>query len=222
MLHLYALADHPVRLPPVQGIGGSALVAVEVEGIDAVLSSSPTTAHEATQEEILAHAAVVEKLASVNEAVLPARLSRPYENEIALSEAIRNRGPELRKALDRVRGCTEMGVRVIRESGSEHPDAVSGGEYMRGRLQEIRAAERVAEEIHDAVHAISRAETQQVLASPQLVLSAAYLLPRSEVDSLRTAVEKVGRTRPELTFICTGPWPPYSFALVDGSVGEQA
>src|SRR5205814_7824975 len=108
------------------------------------------------------------------------------------------------------------------QAGSELPAASSGGEYMRGRLQEIRAAERVAEEIHDAVHTIARAETQQVLASAQLVLSAAYLLPRTEVDSLRTAVEKIGRTRPDLTFICTGPWPPYSFALVDGSVGEQA
>src|SRR5919201_1654439 len=221
MLHLYALTEHPAQLAAARGIEGSLLLTVEVDGIDAVFSEPAVEVREATDDAILAHAGVVEKVAELNDAVLPARLGRPYASEEALAEAVRARAPELRKALERVRGCAELGVRVVSNAQGAGAPARTGAEYMRSRLDAIRGAERVAEELHEAVRTIARDTASQILASPQFVLSAAFLVPRTEVDSFHTAVRAVERERPEFTFVCTGPWPPYSFALVDGRENEQ-
>ena len=216
MLHLYALTDHPAQLPSLRGIADSVLAAVEVNGIDAVFGEAAAGARDTTETAILAHARVVEELAGVNEAVLPARLGTPYANQDALADAVRQRDAQLRTALEHVRGCTEMSVRVIGKSNDATATPRTGGEYMRGRLEVIRSAERVVEKIQDAVGAIVRDSAPQILAAPQFLLSGAYLVPRGAVDSFRSAVETVERDWPELTFVCTGPWPPYSFALVDG------
>ena len=69
--------------------------------------------------------------------------------------------------------------------------------------------------LHDALTVTARESTSRVLATPQLLLSAAYLLPRGEVETFQRAVESAERDRPGLTFVCTGPWPPYSFAIID-------
>jgi len=216
MLHLYALTQHPARLPEVRGLADAALSAAEVDGIDAVLSQTAGNIGEATEEAILAHARVVEELAALNDGVLPARLDGAYENEAALVAAVRRRAPQLAEALERVRGCTEMGVRVLQEPKHGSAQAESGSKYMRGRLEEIRHAGRVASDVDEAVQVFVRGSTKRVLASQQLVVSVAYLLPRSEVDSFRSAVETAEQAWPDLTFVCTGPWPPYSFVLVDG------
>ena len=207
MLHLYALTEHPAQLAAARGIEGSLLLTVEVDGIDAVFSEPAVEVREATDDAILAHAGVVEKIAELNDAVLPARLGRPYASEEALAEGVRARAPELRKALERVRGCAELGVRVVSNAQGAGAPARTGAEYMRSRL--------------DAVRTIARDTASQILAAPQFVLSAAYLVPRTEVDSFQTAVGTVERKLPEFTFVCTGPWPPYSFALVDGRENER-
>jgi hypothetical protein len=213
MLHLYALAAHPARIPSIGGIGDTKLAVVEIDAsIDAIVSEVQAEPSEAA---MLAHARVVEDLAAVNDAVLPARFRSGYENEEVLGEAIRGRSAELGRALGRVRGCVEIGLRVL-HGRSLHDDRAntSGRDYMVGRLDAVRRAERIAGELHESLAAAARESTSQVLATQQLVLSAAYLLPRPELESFRAAVEEAERARPGLTFVCTGPWPPYSFAVL--------
>jgi hypothetical protein len=84
-----------------------------------------------------------------------------------------------------------------------------------GRLAEVQAAERAAERIHLPLAAAAGANTLNVLATPDLLLSAAYLIPRAEVDAFRARVQELGDEHPDLTLVCTGPWPAYSFATVD-------
>ena len=215
MVHLYALADHPARLPGRVGIGDAPLEAAEADGIDAVFSERAVEA-EATEETILAHARVVEELAALNDAVLPARLAAPYETEVALVDAVRRRAPQLQGALERVRGCVEMGVRVVQQANGGHRERASGRDYMRGRLAAIQSAERLADELDEAVRPVARDSARGVTATSQLVVSAAYLLPRPGVDSFRAAVAQLARQHPDLDYVCVGPWPAYSFVLVDG------
>jgi hypothetical protein len=215
MVHLYALVDHPARVPDLAGIAGSELAAAEADGVDAVYGDGLETA-EATEEAVLAHARVVEELAAVNDAVLPARYPGRYDDAAALVDAIRGRASQLHEALDRVRGCVEMGVRVVSHGAHEDDPSRSGGEYMRRRLAAVHDAERLAADLDAAVATLTRDRSRSVTATGELVLSAAYLLPRAATDSFRTAVETLARDRPDLAYVCVGPWPPYSFALVDG------
>jgi hypothetical protein len=216
MVHLYALADHPAQLPGVPGIGASPLAAAAVDAIDAVFSDVDGGWTEPTEAAILTHAHVVEELAKINDAVLPARLAKPYADEAALLGGIRERAVQLRDALARVRGCAEMGVRVVRHENHEHAPTASGSDYMRTRLEAIRTADGVAEELDAAVHGLARDVIRGAAGMRDLVLTVAYLVPKEDAGRLRAAVEHLAGAHPELTYVCVGPWPPYSFALVDG------
>ena len=47
------------------------------------------------------------------------------------------------------------------------------------------------------------------------LLRAAYLVPSADVERFLAAVTQMRRRHSELSFVCTGPWPPYSFAALD-------
>jgi len=217
MLHLYVLTEHPAQLVDMTGIEDSVLRVVEVTpAVDAVVGDVSIAEGQPGEAAILAHAAVVEELAGANEALLPARFSRGYPSDDALGEAIAEREPRISRALDRVRGCVEIGLRVFDDAPAADRRAEgSGRAYMQSRLEEVRRAEQTAAELHDALAAAARESVSRVLATPQLLLSAAYLVPRSGVEPFQRAVGGAERDRPSLTFVCTGPWPPYSFAMID-------
>jgi hypothetical protein len=221
VLRLYALAEHPVKLPDASQLDATPLTAVGVDRrLDAIVGEVDETAREATEAAVLAHARVVEALAALNDAVLPARFAQGVADEAELAERIKPRRPQLLAALERVRGCVEVGLRVLEAAaGNGKQDRASGRDYMLGRLEAVRRAERLAAEFHESLAALARDSSHRVVASPPLVLTAAYLVPRAELESFRAAVEAAGRRRSGLTFVCTGPWPPYSFALIeaDGS-----
>jgi hypothetical protein len=53
------------------------------------------------------------------------------------------------------------------------------------------------------------ASKQRALAAPGEVLRAASLVDRAALPRFRDAVEEL--QRPDVSVLCTGPWPPYSF-----------
>lgn len=215
MLYLYALTEHPTVVPSTPGIEDTPLAIERFDGIDAVVGTVGSDKVDPSEATILTHGRVVDELAASNAAVLPARFGRGYPDVDALRRAVTEHADGLHAALARVRGCLELGLRVL--SGPADPEVKggSGREYMLGRLHERRRAEQLADELHQPLAALARAETRSVASTPQLLLSASYLVPREAVDGFRTAVRELERAHPELTLACTGPWPPYSFATVE-------
>ena len=215
MLHVYALLRRPATVPATAGIDDAPLRVVTVESeIEAVVSDTngPGAPGEAA---ILAHARVVEALAGANDAVLPARFADRIADEDDLRQRLHGRRRELTGAFRRVSGCVEMGVRAFRATKASQPRPDSGRAYMQRRLDDVGSAEQLARQLDEALAALVREGTSRVLASGESLLAAAYLVPRAELEQFRAAIGAVERARPDLTLVTTGPWPPYSFALLD-------
>jgi len=212
VIYLYAIAEELDELPDVRGIEDAPLARREVDGLDLVVSEHERASLETTEEAVLAHARVVEALVGRSAALLPARFGRGFGDERALDEAIRGRAATLREALAQVRGCVEVGLRVVGEEPSRPAEAPSGRAYMQARLARAEETERLARELHEPLAALARASTRTVAATPRLVLSGAYLVEPSEVEAFRRRVAELEAEHPRLTLVCTGPWPAYSFA----------
>jgi Gas vesicle synthesis protein GvpL/GvpF len=213
VIYLYAIAGELDGLPDVLGVDGAPLARRSVEGLDLVVSEHDGAELEASEEAVLAHARVVEALVERSAALLPARFGRGFRDDDALREAIEGRAAELRDALAQVRGCVEVGVRVLAPEAPPAPAAAeSGRAYMEARLARSEEAERLASDVHEPLAALARAATRTVGATPRLLLSGAYLVVPGGLDAFRRRVFELEAAHPELTFVTTGPWPPYSFA----------
>ena len=77
--------------------------------------------------------------------------------------------------------------------------------------------EGLAHDVHQPLADLCRDSTVVVGATPRLLLTAAYLIERGQVDVFRAALETLEKDHPDLGVVCTGPWPPYSFALAEGA-----
>ena len=207
MIHVYGVVDGLVELPKLAGLGDAPLERRRVEGLELVLSRTPPAA-EVTREALLRHAEVVEELSARSAAILPARLGRAFSDEVELTDAVRAQAPRLAVRLERVRGCVEFGLRAIPSLRESDVEAASGVEYLRARLEETRRRDRLAERLHEPLAHVARATTVRRQGGE---LNAAYLVAREDIPAFHAAVAKLERT-PEATVVCTGPWPPYSFA----------
>jgi len=212
MIHLYAIAEGLGELPAVEGIGGAELRPRALDDLELVVSEHDGAELEPTEEAVLAHARVVDALAAASSALLPARFTRTFEDEAALDSAVRGQLDDLRRALSRVRGRVELGLRVIGASEDAQPEAASGRAYMEARLEAVARAEGLANDLHEPLAALAVESTHSITAKPRLLVSAAYLVDADDVEGFRGKVAELERAHPELTFVCTGPWPPYSFA----------
>lgn len=215
MVHLYALVRQPAAVPAVGGIGDGSLRAIELEkGIEAVVSDTGDGAAQ-NEEAILAHAQVVDALGETNDAVLPARFAAGVGSDDALRAGVAGKREQIVAALDRVDGCVELGVRVLRPDSGSGARPTTGAEYMRRRLEQVERAQALARDIHERLAGLARESTSRVVARDDLVLTAAYLLPRAAVEQFRSAARAVEEEHRDVTLVLAGPWPPYSFALLE-------
>ena len=212
MIHLYGLVQGLDELPATRGIDGAALERRRIAGLDLVVSRSDRESHEVPEEAVLTHATVVEELLARSRSVLPARFGRAFASDDELSNAVRAKAPALEHGLTRVRGCVELGLRVLGHEGRNDTSTdLSGGEYMRARLAEATERDRLAAELHRPLAQLARASARFGGASGDL-LHAAYLVPEEKIAAFREQVGRIETAHPELTMVCTGPWPPYTFA----------
>ena len=234
MIYLYAITDRPdLRTPAEPGLGGTSLFSLAYQDIAAVVSSLTTATVSPTEDNLWQHEAVVEALMA-DRAVLPVRFGTLLADESAVQAALAAHYANFMTSLDRVRGRVELGLRVLwdlevqgskgaGEQGSrevrDHPSMEGHGrKYMLARLEEerqrrvhLQRAEALAEEIHTPLTRLAAESTRQVLITPRLLLTAAYLVERDQVATFRQKVEALSAAYPELRLLCTGPWPAYNF-----------
>jgi len=208
VIELYAITDDPG--PPLPDVAGLRLV--PFDGLAAVYT--PASDAELSPETLWRHEEVVEALMADRD-VLPVRYGTRLEDEAAVAHAVGERRDELAAALDRVRGAVELSVRVVpaREAPRppDHGETRSGADYLRVRALAEAGRSEAAHALQEPLAALARASTEGRPRPPEL-FRAAYLVERGAVDSFVAVVARLQGANPALAILCTGPWPPYSFA----------
>jgi gas vesicle protein GvpL/GvpF len=240
MIYVYAITDRPDSpLPAETGLGGS-LLNIPYRDIAAVVSSLTTSQVPATENNLWAHETVVEGLV-LDRAVLPLRFGTVFPDRVAVEASLSEHYADFTASLERVRGRVELGLRVLWKDDVGHgqeggPSSVmsqdsasgSGRAYLLSRLEQDRRiqtwrqrGEALAAEINAPLAGLSVEHTQQVLTTHRLLLTAAYLVRREDLTAFQRQVEAVSVAYPALSFLCTGPWPPYSFVTTTLQTEER-
>jgi hypothetical protein len=206
VIELYAIAD--AGGPPVPEEGR--VQAVAVGGLAALYGPADDT--EVSAETLWRREEVVEALMQDRD-LLPVRYGTRLSDEQALARAIGERRDQLAAALDRVRGAVELSLRVV---PAERPErlslADSGAEYLQAKVRAEEARAGARSSIHEPLAKLARDSVMRVPREPSELIRAAYLVDRPAVGEFSSLVGRLQEANPGLGLLCTGPWPPYSFA----------
>ena len=207
MIRVYAFASQLERLPDLSGVGGAPLEARALEDVTAVVSREVGPRSGDPREDAVAHGLVVEGLTVLARAVLPVRFGERFADDSTLARELQSRLGGIRRALVRVSGCVEIGVRVAAATPPRSAVAATGTDYMHERLARLAEHDAITYELHERLEDLSRASVQ----ASHGAFEAAYLVERSQLDVVQAAVRRFAASHPELTVVSTGPWAPYSF-----------
>ena len=203
MIELFAITDHPG--PALPDVAPLRVVARDGLGIVCAPVSGAT---EVSAEELWRHERVVEALMEDRD-LLPVRYGTRLGGEGEAARALAERHAELARALDRVRGAVEVSVRAVRTGDeSDADEAETGSEYLRARARTAAAAGT----LHEPLSAAARASVRRPPSLPAELLRAAYLVDRERLARFTSLVRELDESNPDMQVLCTGPWPPYSFA----------
>lgn len=164
--------------------------------------------------------------------VAPTRLATLYEDDDRVHAMLESHADAFRAALRRVAGRREWGVKAYAMAQPIPDDAgapLSGADYLRRQQTKLnarnaarRSAVAAAETIHSGLSAVAvaallhRPQDAQLTGDERaMLLNGAYLVAENASDAFRDRVVTMADAQTELEVQLTGPWPPYSFAVVD-------
>ena len=153
--------------------------------------------------------------------ILPARFGTVFLSERSLEAHVAGRKQSLVKALERIEGASEWGVKVFAEAPAAKPPspATSGTDYLLKKREQLQqrakpaapaGIEQMSAELKKAAVAwmAVRGKTPQ----PGLVWQASFLVKRSREKAFHEILRKFAAKMENARIETSGPWPPYSFA----------
>jgi hypothetical protein len=228
-LYLYCLAEGVEELEQQTfGVSGAPVRLMKTENLSVLVSDLDVDSVPVTRENALAHASVVRSVLD-HTTPLPFRFGT-IVTEQQLQKYLSARKPALENKLESLRDCVEMSVKIIWEKAAqkERHDTTPAREQgigtaflaekrwqIIGDEQRTAAATEISTWLRENLRGLTRDEQVTIRPTERLVLSAAHLIERDKITQYRKAVAETCRNRPELHFLLSGPWPPYSFANID-------
>jgi Gas vesicle synthesis protein GvpL/GvpF len=216
-LVVYAIieADSPSIEEP--GLDGRPLRTVRDDDLAAVVSEHEASPIAGSAANLWDYERVMERLMS-GRTVLPMRFGTALADDAAVRAMLRERADELRAGFERVRGAVELGIRAgWRESPATEKPATATGEgtaYMLERVALHRQARDLVDRL-DPLAGLARDIRLRLPGDGELPVREAYLVNRDRVNEFTERVREIDERNPEIQLVCTGPWPPYSFAAAD-------
>jgi hypothetical protein len=206
-LYVYALSAP--GLPRRLTVLGRSLRALPVGGIEVVVGRPP--AAERTLEGIQLQHRIVAELAGRTPSLLPARFGSAIGGN-ALQSLVSARQDELRAALDRVRHCQQMTVRVFGARDQEAAAAIpaSGAEYLAQRHERARREPAEAAVIRREFAGVARAERVQP-GERGIRVTVYHLVPTRKLAEYRRRASALPPLLASPVTV-TGPWPAFAFA----------
>ncbi|HEU5030528.1 MAG TPA: GvpL/GvpF family gas vesicle protein [Spirillospora sp.] len=250
-VYLYGVARglDPAALDGAAGVGGAPVRTVPAGTLTALVSTVRLEEYgEAALRENLEDLAWLEATARAHHDVVdlaahaaptaPVRIATLYRDDARVAQVLAEQGEAFARALDRVTGRAEWGVKAyahreaLEPAGPPEPApapqagaAGAGTAYLRRRQDERRrradAGRKVSEQaaaIHDRLAELAVAARHHPPQDPKLsgragvqILNVAYLLEEGDAPAFAEAARAAGERLPGIELEVTGPWPPYSF-----------
>ena len=225
-LYVYCVVEGIDELSgPPPGISGAPVRLQRLEDLGVLVSDFNAEAVSVTRENAMAHAAVVRSVLD-RTTPLPFRFGT-LVTEQQLRSYVSARKPALETNLALVRGCVEMSAKIIWEVSQEkeqlkEPQQGTGATFLAAKRREILGSELRAAQaneistwLHKSVSGLTRDEKVTIQSSERLFLAAAHLVERPNLQRYREKMTAARAARPDLHFLLSGPWPPYSFANIE-------
>ena len=237
-LYVYCLSDEVTEeaLAGARGLAGAPARLFARAGLAAVVSAFEEEPVPVTREHLLAHNRVNSQVLA-RTTPLPFRFGT-LATEGRLAAYVEARAPALREALAGVRGCVEMSVKLLWDEAGARREAEARGDaagagaaegqpaaavgggtaFLLAKRRELlgdeglrRRAEELAAWLERRTSDLARASDARVRPDESLVVRAAHLVGRGQVEEYRERLRALRAERPDLRFLTSGPWPPYSF-----------
>lgn len=229
-IYAYCLTEDGDALSQtIHGIGEAKVRLIKSGDFSVLVSDFSGDVVPVNRDNALAHAAVVRSVLD-RTTPLPFRFGTLVAEE-QLSSYLTARREALLAKFAQIRGCVEMNVKIISDRDQQHDakDEVAekpGTSFLLQKQREIAGSEARAAEaksvagwLEGLVAEYVREKDFKTNVTSQLLLSAAHLVERELVEQyrlkLKVAREEAQAERPELKFLISGPWAPYSFASID-------
>ncbi len=238
-LYAYFVSDDPgIRVPEsVTGVGGFGVRLMKAEDLLVGVSQSDDTPVAITRDNVVAHERVVRSVFE-HTTLLPFRFGNVV-GEGQLRSYLHSHQEALQSRLLLLRGCVEMSVKVIwpaSNSVNAEIEAVpattdsrlnrekggAGAAFLMAKRREILGNQMLADKATEIVSWLKERlgnsickEQVSVRPRDKLVMAAAHLVARTNLERYRGELNRARAERPELHFLISGPWPPYSFANID-------
>jgi hypothetical protein len=235
-LYVYCLAEGVDRLHNTpRGVAGTPVRIVKFEDLSALVSVVRSDAFKVTRKNALAHHEVVRSIIKQT-TPLPARFGtlvtvQQLQNYVSAHRAA------IKAKLAHVRGRTEMNVRMIgtiaggdasQESKDEDEPGPGTAFLLEKRREILREEAGVAHKkqlsawLCEKLGDLIKEEKISVVSSETVILAKAdHLIERGDVQEYRTRMARAIEERPEVRFMVSGPWPPYSFANIELEFSRQ-
>jgi hypothetical protein len=188
------------------------------------------------EEAARGHDSVVQAAAAIAPTA-PTRLATIFFDDDAVRRRLSEQRAAITAALDRIEGHEEWSVKVLTPAASDEPQPepvaapTSGADYLRRRREEQearavgdRSGQEAARQVHGALVRMTAASRVLPPQDPRLsghqgtmVHNAAYLVHRDRSDDFVELIREQTEAHPEVVVDARGPWPPYSFAMLEST-----
>jgi hypothetical protein len=198
---------------------------VAADGLAAAVSLVADTSSAPSVASLLDYEKVIEAI-HARQAVIPLRYGCLLESESAIIRLLENHGQEYRVLLGRLRGMTEMGIRILwpgrpgvfcespSSPGSRYLASLRSRYGCGGSLAPEEA--QLADQITGQLAGLYTEQQREVSASGGgRLLSLYFLTPRAGVERFRNIVPNICPPS-GAKLLLSGPWPPYNFVVSPG------
>jgi len=215
---LYCIVERGLDEP----LSGTGLYLLAAHGLAAVVSRVEETHSAPSVSSLLAYERVVEAI-HARQTVIPLRYGCLMESESAIIRLLEDHRHEYEALLSRLRGMTEMGIRVLCPDRPEPLPLPPGAAYLASLRSRYSLGGTFAPEEADLAARITgllsgwyTEECREISRADQgRLVSLYFLTSKSSVEGFRTEARQI-RLPDGAKVLISGPWPPYTFSLSSG------
>lgn len=240
-IYTYAIIDSNSEMDePIRGLGEASVYNIPYRDIGIVVSGLDPQVQIKTEESILKHEEVAERLMD-RFTVLPMRLYTVFSGKEDMLLKVKDYYEDFIKNLDRVRNKAEFGIkviwggniikeRIINVYKNESPAHLtqSGTKFMKEKFERYKIDKEFEEEadrciaiVDGFLNRLASEKKLEKLKTDNLLLSASYLVDKEKKDDFKKAFEELRSSHRDLKYLLSGPWPPYNFIILSHSIAGK-